>query len=239
MRYLSSAVTAATVTILCTHSIARVSRSKSEARTSYNKLSRWYDVLAEQSEKRFRDVGLRKLKPIEGEHLLEIGFGTGHGLLALAQAVGNSGKAYGLDLSEGMLKITRARVEKAGLSQRVTLIWGDGANLPFQANYFDAIFMSFTLELFDTPEIPLVLHACQRVLRPDGRICVVAMSKRRNANLATRLYEWSHRQFPKYVDCRPIFVRQSLAESGFQIVEAIEMSMWRLPVAVVLAKKAI
>lgn len=239
MRYLSSAVTAATVTILCTHSIARVSRSKSEARTSYNKLSRWYDVLAEQSEKRFRDVGLHKLKPIEGEHLLEIGFGTGHGLLALAQAVGNSGKVYGLDLSEGMLNITRARVEKAGLSQRVTLIWGDGANLPFQANCFDAIFMSFTLELFDTPEISLVLHACQHILRPDGRICVVAMSKRRNANLATRLYEWSHRQFPKYVDCRPIFVRQSLAESGFQIVEAIEMSMWRLPVAIVLAKKAI
>lgn len=227
------------VTILCTYSIARVSRSKSEARASYNKLSRWYDVLAEQSEKKFRDVGLRKLKAIAGEQLLEIGCGTGHGILALAQEVGNSGRVYGLDLSEGMLNITRARVKKAGLSHRVTLIWGDGAKLPFQANYFNAIFMSFTLELFDTPEIAHVLQGCQQVLRPGGRICVVAMSKKSNANWATRLYEWSHRQLPKYIDCRPIFVQQSLAENGFQLAEAIEMSMWGLPVAVVLAKKVI
>ncbi len=236
---LSSGATAVIVTILCTCSIARVSRSKSEARASYNKLSRWYDVLAEQSEKKFRDIGLRKLKTTAGEHLLEIGCGTGHGILALAQAVGNSGRVYGLDLSEGMLNITRAKIEKADLSQRVTLIWGDGAKLPFQANCFDAIFMSFTLELFDTPEIPHVLQGCQQVLRPGGRICVVAMSKKGNANLATRLYEWAHRQFPKYVDCRPIFVQQSLVENDFQIAEEIEMSMWGLPVAIVLAKKAI
>lgn len=236
---LSSSATAVIVTILCTYSIARVSRSKSEARASYNKLSRWYDALAEQSEKKFRDVGLCKLKAIAGEHLLEIGCGTGHGILALAQEVDNSGRVYGLDLSEGMLGITRARAEKAGLSQRVTLIWGDGAKLPFRANCFDAIFMSFTLELFDTPEIPHVLQGCQQVLRPGGRISVVAMSKKKKANWATRLYEWAHRQFPKYVDCRPIFVQQSLAESGFQITETTEMSMWELPVVVVLAQKAV
>ncbi|UCD14561.1 MAG: class I SAM-dependent methyltransferase [Thermoplasmatales archaeon] len=217
--------------------ISRVTRSKSDAKAIYNKMSRWYDVLAGQFEKKFRDAGLQKLNVRDHEKVLELGFGTGHCILALAQSVGNSAKVYGIDISEGMLDITRAKVEKVGIAGRIKLICSDAVKLPFEADFFDAIFMSFTLELFDTAEIPIVLHECQRVLRNDGRICVVSLSKNRRATLIMNLYEWAHKKLPKYIDCRPIFVQKALEDAGFQIQEVTDMSMWGLPIEIVLANK--
>ncbi len=218
--------------------ISRVTRPKGKAKASYDKMSKWYDAVTGPFEKKYRDAGLQELSAREGEIVLEIGFGTGHSILALAQLVGNSGKVYGIDISEEMLNIALSRVKEAGLSERVKLKCGDAAELPFEADFFDAVFLSFTLELFDTPEIPIVLHECQRVLPSGGRICVVAMSKKGKAGVMTRLYGWAHRKFPNYVDCRPIFVQKALEDAQFQILDVGEMSMWGLPVEIVVAKKS-
>jgi len=215
--------------------VSRVTRTKETARISYNKMSRWYDLLAGGSEKKYQDIGLRMLNLQPGETVLEIGFGTGKAALCLARSVGEMGKIFGLDISEGMLSVALERLRKAALADRVELRCGDAASLSYPDEFFDAVFTSFTLELFDTPEIPLVLKECQRVLRRGGRLCVVAMSKLGKANLMTRLYNWGHQNVQSYVDCRPIYAQEALEEAGFIIREAKVMSMWGLPVEVILA----
>jgi demethylmenaquinone methyltransferase/2-methoxy-6-polyprenyl-1,4-benzoquinol methylase len=215
-----------------------VPRSKQEAKAVYDRLSRWYDMLSGLAEGPSRKIGVRLLNAQPGEMILEIGFGTGHQILAIAQAVGPTGSVYGIDISEGMNRITQARIQEAGLSDRVVLTCQDATSLPYPLGFFDALFLSFTLELFDTPEIPLFLAECHRVVKDGGRICVVALAKRERDSWAVRLYEWAHRRFPKSIDCRPIFVEQALTEARFLPIAIQRLSMFSLPVDVLIAGKA-
>lgn len=212
-----------------------ITRTKERARLNYNRLSGWYDLLA-GSERRYTDAGLDLLRVMPGETVLEVGFGTGRALAVLARSAGGAGRVYGIDLSDGMIRVTRARLKAGGWSGQVDLLGGDAARLPFSASQFHAIFMSFTLELFDTPEIPLVLQECARVLRQGGRLGVVALSRKGELGPMVMLYEWAHRTWPNYIDCRPIVVHDELQSAGFHILESLRMSMWGLPVDIVVAK---
>lgn len=217
-------------------SITRVTRSRQEACTAYNKLSRWYDVLAGAYEKKYIDAAVKSLAITPGEIVLEIGFGTGHGILKMALEAGSTGKVHGIDIAMGMLNVARERINQTGLSERVSLIAGDAIALPYLSASFDAVLISFTLELFDTPEIPVVLSECRRVLKNGGRIGVVALS-RGNAGANVRIYEWLHRKLPAWIDCRPIYPLPALEDAGFTIRERDQFSMSGLPGEMVLAQK--
>ena len=215
--------------------ISRVPRPRTAARASYDRLSRWYDWVSAPFERAARERGLELLDVQPGEVALELGFGTGWGLLGLANAVGQTGRVFGIDQSQGMLRETRKRIGQRGLDQSVAPMLGDCVALPIQRETFDALFMSFTLELFDTPDIRRVLLECQRVMRTTGRLCVVSLSKSPAPRAPERLYEFLHAAFPTTIDCRPIHVSASLVNAGFKVVTEQSGKLWGLPVAIALA----
>ena len=218
--------------------ILPVPRSKEEAKQFYDRISGVYDYLTRLFERKYAEMALERLLVKEGQTVLEIGFGSGHCVKRIAESVGSMGKAYGIDISSGMVEVTKKRLEKAGLMGRAELYCGDAASLPYDDGAFDAVFVSYTLELFDTPEIPRLLQEVQRVLKPEGRLGVAAMSKEDGDSLLLRLYEWAHRKWPKYVDCRPIYVEQCLRESGYEIRGKKKVQFFGLPAEVVVAVKA-
>ncbi len=214
-------------------------RVRASVQANYDRLSRWYDLLTGPFEGRYRRAGLRALGVQPGEAALEIGFGTGHGLLALAEAAGEGGRVCGVDLSSGMCRAARRRLGRARLDGSAMLTRADALRLPFAGSSFDAILMSFTLELFEDAEIPLVLQECRRVLRPGGRLGVVAMARAARPGLMSRLYLWLHERLPSYVDCRPIDAGLSLAEAGLSVRVTAALTMGGLRVSVVVACKEV
>lgn len=217
--------------------ISRVHRSKEDAKTYYNRISVVYNWLGGIFERKPAEKALSYLKVENGEMVLEIGFGTGHCFQQIALSVGKTGKAYGIDISDGMLQVTRRKLEKAGLMDRVELYHGDASRLPFINETFDAVFMSFTLELFDTLEIPQLLNEVRRVLKAGGRLGVASLSRTKGNSIALRIYEWIHRKWPKYVDCRPIYVEQFLRKAGYTIQSKEMDNLLVLPLEIVVAIK--
>jgi demethylmenaquinone methyltransferase/2-methoxy-6-polyprenyl-1,4-benzoquinol methylase len=193
-----------------------------------------YDLIADPAEHRARDRGLDLLNARPGERVLEIGAGTGRALIRLAQAVGPVGEVCGIDRSAGMLRLARQRL--AGREGHVHLLRGDGRSLPYPAARFDAAFMSFTLELFEPPDVDLVLSEVKRVLRPRGRLAVVCLATTPEPGFVAEAYKWLRRRFPHLVDCRPIDVLRHLDECGYRPTDVDHVTLWRLPVTAVLAQ---
>jgi len=216
-----------------------LSRSRQETRASYDRISRWYDLVQGYWERVPRRAGLGLLDVQAGEHVLEIGPGTGSVLVELVRSAGPAGQVWGLDLSPGMLRRTRVRFTRRTQASP-GLVCGDAVCLPYPPASLEAVFISFTLELFTPQEIPVVLGERRRVLYPTGRLVVVAMASgidpASRPSLTSQIYAWAQRRFPTLVDCRPVDLCSLVEAAGFQVEQVRRMDLWGLPVQAVRAR---
>lgn len=132
------------------------------------------DVLSFRRHKAWRRFTMRKMDVQPGQSSLDLCCGTCDWTIALAKASG-TGRTVGLDFSRNMLNIGQVKIDKLGMSERITLIQGNAMELPYPDNTFDFVTIGFGLR--NVPDIVQVLREMKRVVKPGGKIVCLELSK--------------------------------------------------------------
>ncbi|MEX1000933.1 MAG: bifunctional demethylmenaquinone methyltransferase/2-methoxy-6-polyprenyl-1,4-benzoquinol methylase UbiE [Crocinitomicaceae bacterium] len=153
------------------------SSKKEEVREMFDNISKRYDFLNHflslGIDKIWRKKAVKMLKKYQPVEILDIATGTGD--FAISAMRLKPKKIVGLDLSEGMLKVGREKMQKKGLSETIEMIQGDSENLPFESNQFDAITVGFGVRNFENLEKGL--SEMLRVLKPGKPVAILEFSK--------------------------------------------------------------
>lgn len=108
-------------------------------------------------------------RPLGGSAVLDVGCGTGEITARLATRF-QQASFIGVDLEEQHL--ARARSLCAGFGSRVRFHYGDALALPFPDAQFDRVVCRHLLQA--VPDAVKVLSEIHRVLRPGGRVHLIA-----------------------------------------------------------------
>ncbi len=112
-------------------------------------------------------TALAQLK--EGEIVLDLGSGGGIDVILSAKRVGESGFAYGLDMTDEMLRLAEQNAKEANIPN-VKFLKGNIESIPLPDNSVDVIISNCVINL--SADKDLVLKEAFRVLRPGGRFAV-------------------------------------------------------------------
>lgn len=104
---------------------------------------------------------------------LDLATGTADQLLAL-QSGGQVSSGAGLDMALEMLKIGQLKLVQQGLENRFALVRADACCLPFAAESFEVVSISFGIR--NVLDVDLALREMARVLRPGGRALILEFS---------------------------------------------------------------
>jgi SAM-dependent methyltransferase len=165
--------------------------------------ARFYDWENAQTVQR-RDVAFwRRLAAAAAGNVLELGCGTGR----ITAPVAKSGTALvGIDRSAAMLARAAARLRRARLADRASLVRGDITSLPFAAREFALVMAPYGIlqSLVRERDLAATLASVQRVLAKGGRFGI---------DLVPDLPVWSEYERKKTLSGTMGGARVSLVES--------------------------
>jgi SAM-dependent methyltransferase len=106
-----------------------------------------------------------------GGNVLDLGSGDGSWLRWLAAEVGAQGSATGVDLSRGLLRLSRRSLRRLRPRGAVRFIAGRAETLPFRDGSFDLAWCAQSL--ISLPDLEAALSEMARVVRPGGYVSVL------------------------------------------------------------------
>ncbi len=120
------------------------------------------------------DVTRQRLRTLEalqlkaGEHVLDVGCGTGLLVHDMATLVGPNGRVVGVDISQDMLALAERRCVEF---PQVDLKRRNAEDLAEEVESFDAV--ACAQVLLYIPDVPTALAQIYRVLKPGGRVAII------------------------------------------------------------------
>lgn len=105
----------------------------------------------------------------EGEVCVDLGSGKGNDVLRLAEEVGERGRVYGIDVSEGMLKKARKNAAKLGISQ-VEFVKSELEDLKLASETANLVISNCTIN--HAADKHRVWSEIERILKKSGRFVV-------------------------------------------------------------------
>ena len=132
----------------------------------YEKLASVYDVVFGPALHPGRLVARDRMGIRPGDHILEVGVGTGINTSLYPRNC----HITGIDLSSSMLDKARERVAREGL-RNVRLLEMDAASLTFADDSFDIVYAPYLVSV--VPDPVQVVREMRRVCRPGGKIIVL------------------------------------------------------------------
>ena len=155
--------------------------------------------------RRMRDRGWLEINDILKNGIshglaLEIGPGPGYLGLEWLKRTGDT-TLKGLDISEDMLALARKNAAGYGLTSRVEYVKGDARKMPFDNEYFDAVFTNGSLHEWAYPGD--IIKEIARVLKPGGKYVITDL--RRDMALPLKWLLW--------LFTRPVQMRAGLITS--------------------------
>ena len=143
----------------------------------FNNIASKYDflnhALSLNIDKIWRNKAIKAIGANNPKIILDVATGTGDFAVLSAQKL-QAEKIVGIDISEKMLEVGVAKIEKLNLNHLITLQLADSESMPFPDNSFDAITVGFGVRNFENLE--LGLQEMHRVLKPNGIAAVLEFS---------------------------------------------------------------
>ena len=130
---------------------------------------RWSRLLSLGQDPRWRRFLVSRVECGPEGSVLDVATGTAAVAIELARQKGC--RVVGIDQSPEMLAGAQARVEAAGLSDRIRLVEGGAEQLPFPDGAFDALTFTYLIRYVEDPGA--TLRELARVVRPGGIVAAL------------------------------------------------------------------
>ncbi len=216
-------------------SIALAKLAKPEVVAVYTQTAPLYDLWARFTETHARQRALALANIQNGESILEVAVGTGLTFQELLH-LNPDGDTVGLDLTPAMLEQARKKAARLG-AHNYQLAVGDAYHLDLPDQHFDLLLNSYMFDLLPEADFPAVLAEFKRVLKPNGRLVLVNMT--RAEHFPQRLWETIYHINPRWLGgCRGVLLAPTLQAVGFQEIQRETVSQCGFPSEIISAKRS-